>query len=332
MLRLDTGWTSIHTLEVTSNAEQRIGRHPIGVVAERTGLSQDLLRVWERRYRAVEPSRTLDGQRVYSDTDVERLRLLRLATKAGRSIRQVAPLTTEELASLVRDDEAARLQLTRGTDGGVTETAKEDVGRALELARGTNAPHLESFLRRAAAALGIPVFLDAVAAPLARRMGEEREAERLTQGQERVATATMQRVLEGAIQFLGAPPDAPSLLLATPVGEQHMIGSVLTAAAAAAAGWRVTNLGTDLPSAEIATAARAVDARVVCMNIVNAVDRDAAVAELRTLRSRLPVATPLIAGGAGALALAPELRGAGIHVVGDLAELRSALRTALLED
>src|SRR5919206_4189304 len=89
-------------------AEPDVARHPIGVVAERTGLSPDLLRVWERRYRAVEPSRSGDGQRAYSDADIERLRLLRLATTAGRSIGQVARLATEELARLVGEDEAAR--------------------------------------------------------------------------------------------------------------------------------------------------------------------------------------------------------------------------------
>src|ERR687895_1311192 len=98
---------------MTSHTEPDIARHPIGVVAERTGLSPDLLRVWERRYRAVEPSRSLDGQRAYSDGDIERLRLLRLATAAGRSISQVATLGTEELARLVHEDEAARQRAPR---------------------------------------------------------------------------------------------------------------------------------------------------------------------------------------------------------------------------
>jgi DNA-binding transcriptional MerR regulator len=224
------------------HTEPGVARHPIGVVAERTGLSADLLRVWERRYQAVEPSRSLDGQRVYSDADIERLRLLRLATTAGRSIGQVARLTTDELAELIREDEAARQQVDRRAESVVVASAKEDVERALELARAVNAPQLESFLRRAAAAFGVPVFLDGLAAPLLRRMGEEWEAGRLTPAQERVATAIIQRVLEGAIQFLTAPYDAPNLLLATPAGERHMMGSVLAAAAAAADGWRVHQL------------------------------------------------------------------------------------------
>ncbi len=315
---------------MTSYAKPDIARHPIGVVAERTGLSPDLLRVWERRYSAVEPSRSLDGQRSYSDADVERLRLLRLATMAGRSIRQVARLETEELARLVREDEVARQEVSRRTESAVLASTGEDVERALHLARAVDAPGLESFLRRTAAALGVPVFLDGLAAPLLRRMGEEWEAGRLTPAQEHVATAIVQRVLEGVIHFLVVPHDAPNLLLATPVGEQHRMGSVLAAAAAAVDGWRVTHLGPDLPAGEIAAAALAVDARVVGVSIVYPRERDRVLAELRTLRSRLPASVPLAAGGAGAVALAPELRGAGIHVVQDLSELRAALRAALL--
>src|SRR5918998_2487369 len=115
---------------MTRHTEADVARHPIGVVAERTGLSPDILRVWERRYRAVEPSRAPDGQRAYSDADVERLRLLRLATLAGRSIRQVARLATDELARLVRDDDDARQEVSRHAERKVLATASQDVDRA----------------------------------------------------------------------------------------------------------------------------------------------------------------------------------------------------------
>lgn len=312
-----------------SRTESVIARHPIGVVADRTGLSPDVLRVWERRYRAVEPSRSPDGQRAYSDADVERLRLLRLATTAGRSISQVAHLDTEALARLVREDEAARQQADHRIESALLASASGDVERALELARAVNAPQLESFLRRAAASSGLPVFLDGLAAPFLRRMGEEWEAGRLTPAQERVATAIVQRVVEGAIQFLVAPYDAPSLLLATPAGEQHVMGSVLAAAAAAAEGWRATHLGPGLPAGEVAAAAMAVEARVVGVSIVYLRDRDHVLSELRTLRSRLPAPVALIAGGVGAAELAAELCGAGIQVVENLSQFRAAIRAVL---
>ena len=315
---------------MATRAKPGVGRHPIGVVSERTGLSPDLLRVWERRYGAVEPSRAPDGQREYSDEDVERLRLLRLATLVGRNIGQVAGLSTEELTRLVRDDEdAARQRVGRPEPGLVSEPGLAEVERALELARTVDAPGLESFLRRTAAAFGVPAFLDRLAAPLLQRMGDEWEAGRLTPGQEHLATEIVERVLEGLIHFLIAAPGAPSLLLATPAGEEHKVGTVLAAAAAAAEGWRVTYLGPDLMADEIEAAARAAAAQVVGVSVVYLGDRERLLEELRALRARLAPSVPLLAGGTGAVALAADLRGSGIQVTADLSEFRAALRAAL---
>lgn len=311
---------------MTGIADLQVGRHPIGVVAERTGLSPDLLRVWERRYRAVEPSRAADGQRLYSDADVERLRLLRLATLAGRGIRQVAQLGTGELTQMVREDEAARQRAVRWEERAMPASVGEDVERALELARAVDASALDSLLRRTAAALGVPVFLDGLVAPMLRRLGEEGEAGRMAVAQEHLATAIIQRVLEGIIHFLVAPHGAPNLLLATLAGDTHKMGTLLAATAAAAEGWRVTYLAPDLPADEIATAAVAARARVVGVSIARLAEREQVLAGLRTLRTGLPASVPLLASGAGAVDLAPELDGQGIHIVANLAELRTALR------
>ena len=81
--------------------------HPMRVVTRRTGLSPDLLRAWERRYEVVTPSRSKGGRRLYSDADIERLRLLYRATLAGRSIGLVADLSADALAAVVRQDAAA---------------------------------------------------------------------------------------------------------------------------------------------------------------------------------------------------------------------------------
>src|SRR6185503_7274753 len=82
-------------------------RHPMRVVTRRTGLSADLLRAWERRYKVVKPSRSEGGQRLYSDADIERLRLLYRATLDGRRLGQVAELSPQDLSALVRHDAQA---------------------------------------------------------------------------------------------------------------------------------------------------------------------------------------------------------------------------------
>src|SRR5215208_6750074 len=87
----------------TSNAP----RHPIGVVARRTGLKPDLIRAWERRYGAVEPGRSDTRRRFYSDADIERLQLLRRVVRTGHGIGQVAGLSNQELLALAAQDEPA---------------------------------------------------------------------------------------------------------------------------------------------------------------------------------------------------------------------------------
>src|SRR5678810_782943 len=78
--------------------------HPIQIVTRRTGLSADVLRVWEKRYAVVTPVRSSSGRRLYSDADIERLRLLVQATRTGRTIGQVAALPTEALVELLGEE------------------------------------------------------------------------------------------------------------------------------------------------------------------------------------------------------------------------------------
>jgi DNA-binding transcriptional MerR regulator/methylmalonyl-CoA mutase cobalamin-binding subunit len=305
------------------------GQHPIGVAGARTGLSPHVLRVWERRYGAVEPVRTDGGQRLYSDADIERLRLLALVTSAKRSISTVARLPADELARLARDDADARRRVGP-SDGLAADRARvaADVGDARALARALDAPGLERVLRRSLALVGVPVFLETVATALVRHTGEDRKAGRLAAGAEHLVAVTLRRVLEGIIPVLHVSRDAPNLLLATPAGDRHEIEAVMAAATAAAEGWCVTYLGPGVPASDIAAAAINASARAVGVTVPHVGGHDLLLGELRALHLRLPPSVLLLVGGAGARPLAPELRGAGIHVIDNLAALRAVLRIA----
>ena len=85
---------------MTEAIESQTPRYPVRLVAVRTGLTPHVLRAWERRYGVVSPARTDGGQRLYSDLDIERLRLLRRLTDRGHAIRRIALLPIAELARL----------------------------------------------------------------------------------------------------------------------------------------------------------------------------------------------------------------------------------------
>ena len=82
---------------------QERGRYMISVAAELAGLHPQTLRMYEAK-RLVTPARTPGGTRLYSDADVERLRLIqRLTTELGLNLAGVAHV-------LRLEDELRRLQ------------------------------------------------------------------------------------------------------------------------------------------------------------------------------------------------------------------------------
>jgi DNA-binding transcriptional MerR regulator/methylmalonyl-CoA mutase cobalamin-binding subunit len=304
--------------------------HPIAVVAERTGLSQDVLRVWERRYGAVQPGREPGGQRVYSDADVERLTLLRAATAAGRSIGQVARLPTEAIAALVDDDRAARARSAAAAADAPTPVLAPDtedlVESALVLARALDAPTLDATLRRSVAALGVSPFIERVAAPLMRRVGDEWHAGRLSLAPEHLVSSTLHDIVAGTMRSFSERDGAPRVLIATPAGDRHAIGAALIGAEAAVEGWQVLYLGPDLPAHEIADAAIGAGVRVVALSVVYLDDPARVLGELRALRAKLPASVRIIAGGAGASVLASELAGMDVEVEASISGFVALLR------
>ena len=79
------------------------GRYMISVAADLAGLHPQTLRMYETR-RLVTPARTPGGTRLYSDADVERLRLIqRLTTELGLNLAGVQHV-------LRLEDELRRLQ------------------------------------------------------------------------------------------------------------------------------------------------------------------------------------------------------------------------------
>jgi len=299
-------------------------RHPIAVVAERTGLTQDVLRVWERRYGAVHPERGAGGQRRYTDADIERLALLHAATRAGRSIGQVAGLSTDALTALVDEDVAARAR--HAPPAAEPSAATEAVAASLALARTLDGTRLDEALRRTAAQLGVSAFLESVAAPLLRRVGDEWHAGRMTPAQEHLVSSVLHDIVVETMRTFSKANGAPRVLVATAAGDRHAVGAALVGAVAAVEGWSVLYLGADLPAAEIADAARAAGVRVVALSVVYVDDRARMLGELRAIRSRLPREVTLIAGGGGSGPLAAELSAMGVRVESSLAGLVAELR------
>ena len=148
-------------------------RHPIQVVARRSGLTPDVLRAWEKRYQVVEPARSPGGRRLYSDSDVERLRLIQEAMAGGRRIGQLARVGMAELKQLVEED---RREAISRPEAGPEQPAHSNpdayLVECIDAVRSLDDNWLKSSFGRAVIALRPAAFIDEVATPLMHRIGQ----------------------------------------------------------------------------------------------------------------------------------------------------------------
>jgi len=274
--------------------------HPMKVVALRTGLSPHVIRVWERRYRAVTPGRTGTHRRLYSEPEIERLKLLQLATEAGHSIGTIAHLDMEALRNLVgsgRMDDGPPLKKLRDERQMV---GRAFVERCLENTANLDRAGLETALQDGSLALGQQGVLLHVVAPLAEAVGALWQNGTIGVAHEHFASAVLRTFLGNMGRPFAPRESGPHLITATPPGQLHELGALLVAAMAAKLGWQSTYLGACLSASEIASAALQKPARAVALSIVYPADDPQLESELRQLRSLLPANVALLVGGRAA--------------------------------
>jgi methylmalonyl-CoA mutase cobalamin-binding subunit len=284
-------------------------RYPIRAVSRLTGLSVDTLRAWERRYGVVEPERDERG-RMYTEADVERLRLLRAAVEQGHAIGRVAPLAPGELRVLL-----ARASGEPPPDG---PRVPADLGPLQAAVERFDAPALRRELTRLAALLPPRALAREVALPLLHLVGEAWHEGKLSVAQEHMVTAEVRSLVGALARLVHVPDNAPRVLFATPRGEVHEIGTLVAALLAAGSGIAAFYLGPDMPPHDLLGAARRTAARGVVLGVTAATGAEEMLADVRELARALPSDVELWVGGAAAGAWRGALAGTRVAVLEDL--------------
>ena len=290
------------------DTEGRVAGASIRVVSNRTGLSPDTLRVWERRYGFPKPSRREGGVRVYAPEDIARLELIARAIAAGwrphevvalppEELRKIAPAGPSSLETTVRSIDAPNI------DAIVAALARDDL------------VFVRSQLRAAAVVLGPKAFVMEVARPLAMRIGDEWHSGTLEVRHEHALTAVLTMQLHVLLAAHEDPGAGPLVVLATLPGERHALALDMVAVYLAASHAAPRLLGPDLPPEQIVAAGLALGPAAVGISVSSASDPAATLRALGVVAKGLrPSKTELWLGGAGAVDLDPP---DGVRRVGD---------------
>jgi len=301
-------------------------KYPIKVVSQMTGLSVHVIRAWEKRYSVVEPDRTDTNRRLYSEEDIEKLKLLNDALHLGHHIGGIANLSLLELKKLIPKESNNLLEIKNGFAPVNSEILVEEIlSDSMRAIRNYDSKKLESILLNASAKLTQPILIEELIIPLVYKVGDLWHSGEIRVANEHLASSVIRGFLYNLLESYSLNDSAPVMVTATPRGQEHELGALIAGVVAASSGWKVLYLGTNLPAEEISAVVSHLNARIVALSIVYPNDDLHLKHELKKFKHLLPDGVSIIVGGRAANGYLDVLDEIGAVVVKDSRHLRLEL-------
>ncbi|WP_269532908.1 MerR family transcriptional regulator [Chitinimonas sp. BJYL2] len=285
----------------------------ISAVERETGLTKELLRIWERRYGFPQPARDAQGDRVYTPEQVDKLRLLRRLLDRGMRPSKIVGSETAELMALLE-----RMAQTQEP-----KTPNTDVDPLIDCLSRRDLGELQRYLQGELVVRGLRDFVSEFMPRANVRVGEAWFAGEIGVWQEHCYVEQVSQTVRMAMFTLSQPLNPPKVLLTTPAGEQHGLGLLMVEAMLRMQGCQTWSLGLSLPLDDIVAACCELGCDVLAMSLSSTYPQREASDLLAQLRQRLPAGVSIWLGGAGShnFKRLPE----GIDHLGQLADVIPAV-------
>lgn len=265
----------------------------IAAVERDTGLSKDLLRVWERRYGFPAPTRDAQGDRCYPAEQVAKLHLVRRLMARGMRPGKLLGMPHTDLAGLASEG------LDASPATGATGALDDEFRTFMGLIRGHDVDSLRARLSQMLLRVGLAGFVTGYVARLNSLVGEEWMQGRLQVFEEHLYSEVLQGLLRQAIQSVPREEARPAvrIVLSTIPGEPHALGLLMAEAMMALEGCRCLSLGTQTPLEDMCRAVEAHRADVLALSFSAYLPAQVVNQSLTDLRERLPEGVEVWAGG-----------------------------------
>ena len=307
MLPQEMGMEPGHTQDRIRQTVSPDAHVSIAEIESATGLTSDVVRKWETRYRFPQPARDGNGDRIYPPDQVARLQLIRRLLGAGMRPGKIVGLDQAGLELLInRLPPASAAAPSDCCQSVLAALSRQDMSLLMQILKGQlNRQGLSLFVRKTVAPLNIAV-------------GEAWLRRDIRVFEEHLYSEVIGDILREAIRTVSPPSGSPRVLLSTAPGELHTIGLLMADAVLSLEGCCCVRLGAQTPLEEVVATVTAcrVDVVGLSFSIAHPV-RDAS-RFLNGLRRRLDPSVEIWAGGAGITRLRKMN---GIRIIADLEEI-----------
>ncbi|MFO1428949.1 MAG: MerR family transcriptional regulator [Candidatus Competibacteraceae bacterium] len=286
------------------------GLVPIRTVSSLTGVNPVTLRAWERRYGLIKPVRTPKGHRLYTMADVELINQVVALLEGGMSIGQVGQV-------LVTDNPDPRHPAAEAFDPWATYQH-----RLTEAIERFDENTLNAVYTEALSLYPIDIVTSHLIVPLLRELGRRWERAQGSVAEEHFFSVFLRNKLGARFHHHSRDLTGPCLLAACLPGEQHEIGILLFALAAADRDYRLILLGANTPLVELPPVVERANCQGIVLSGSATVAEPVIQEELPKLLRQLKV--PVFIGGQVTARYGAALNSTGAITLGD--DITLALR------
>lgn len=213
-----------------------MGQYSIKELEQLSGIKAHTIRIWEKRHKIIEPSRTSTNIRYYSDLDLKKLINVSLLNTFGIKISKIAHMSLEDMNKKVL--EISELQNDKGVHIDQLVIAMIDMEEEL----------FEKILNNLILRFGFEKTITEIVYPFLEKIGILWQTQNITPAHEHFISNLIRQKIIVAIDGLPIPPkSAVKILIFLPEGEMHELGLLFYHFLIRKAGYRTYYLGQNVP-------------------------------------------------------------------------------------
>ena len=248
-------------------ATNRTPIYNMNAMLQETGLSADVIRVWEKRYQLPKPGRSAGGHRLYSQYDIELVKWLRARQLEGLSISRAVELWRDRVAAGQDPLGEAAPEVVSVVEPLLPADTRIKVLRNhwLDACLAFDGQSAEDLLNQAIALYPIETVCIEVLQWGLKSLGDLWYAGKASVSQEHFTSGMVINRMEAMLLAVPQPTRGQTVLIGCPAGELHTFPALLLTLLLRRRGWKVINLGANVPADQLVETAQALSPEIVVL-------------------------------------------------------------------
>ena len=235
----------------------------INVISTATGVMPHTIRTWEKRYQVFTPGRSEGGQRLYSETDLDKAKLIVALIGQGHTISSLAKYSLKNLRSLLghnnREDSESEKVFT-----------SVEIKKLLKHLGNFDIDLVASGMQHLRLSIGVKEFIFKIVLPVMHEIEKLALKGVYSISQEHIITTIVSDQLH-QINLANEGPNCNRFALATPVGNLHDLPIMIAEIICHANRVPTNYLGASHPADCLGEAVNALKCKTIVMGVISSV-------------------------------------------------------------